>query len=423
MTFNYFQENSTIGSDNANTNNKDKRYDIVKAHLHPYPYEAFVVTALNESTITLGGGTYRVFLGGGGGGGSSYANYYGGYGGLFWFEAFLPPGSYEVGVGAGGQNNNASGGSTANPALNSNTYVMRGGAGSVGGRTHSSGSGGGGSYLKANFTLNQANWNNYVGIVGGGGASATHSFTSNSGGHGFGVGGTAWSANYPNSTYAGKNGFDGNNGTGGTSVTSSSNLNGGSASVQNQLFGGSAFAYTSDSNSGGHNGGAGGGGAGGGSAGSGGDNNRGTQTGINGGYISTTTTVNGYTTEVVPRGGGGGGGHSNDCGGTGAGGGILLFTNYTNSWNETQGAGVPSWSNSYRQQASYNASAGFGGMAAYTAYGDLQSYTSTYFGTDLTANGEVLVQKCRKGNYLTAGGHGFAVIASKNKVVTPTYIT
>ena len=417
MTFNYFQENSIIGSNNANTVTKGKRFDIVKAHHHPSPYEAFVVTALNESTITLGGGTYRVFLGGGGGGGSSYNSYYGGYGGLFWFEAFLPPGSYEVGVGAGGKNNNAANGTIANPALNSNTYVMRGGAGAVGGNNYSSGSGGGGSYLKANFTLSQANWNNYLGIVGGGGASATHSFTSNSGGHGFGVGGTAWSANYPNSTYAGKNGFDGNNGTGGTSITSSSNLTGGSSSVQNQLFGGAAHYYSA-----GHNGGAGGGGAGGGSAGSGGDNNRGTQTNINGGYISTTTTTNGYTTEVVPR-GGGGGGHNSDCGGTGAGGGVLLFTNYTNSWDATVGAGVPSWSDSNRQQGSYTQTAALGGMAAYTAYGDLSAYTATYFGTSLIANGQVLYQKCRKGNYLNAGGHGFAVIASKDIVVTPTYIT
>lgn len=416
MTFNYFQENSIIGSNNANTVTKGKRFDIVKAHHHPSPYEAFVVTALNESTIALGGGTYRVFLGGGGGGGMSQASYYGGYGGLFWFEAFLPPGSYEVGVGAGGQNNNAANGGTANPALNSNTYVMRGGSGSVGGNTASSGSGGGGSYLKANFTLNQANWNNYVGIVGGGGAAASHAFTANSGGPGFGVGGTSYNTQYPN-TYA-KNGFDGNDGTGGPSPTGTAGLAGGSASVQNQLFGGSAVAYSA-----GHNGGAGGGGAGGGSAGSGGDANRPTQTTIDGGYISTTTTVNGYTTEVVPRGGGGGGGHSSDCGGTGAGGGVLLFTNYTNSWNATQGAGVPIWSTAMRQAALYTANGAGGGIVGYTAYGDLQSYTSTYFGTDLTGSGQLLFEKCKKGNYLTAGGHGFAVIASKDIVVTPTYIT
>ena len=423
MAFNYFQENSVIGSNTTNLTTKDKRYDLTKGHLNPVSDEAFVVTALNESTITLSGGTYKVFLGGGGGGGSSYADYsgnaiYGGYGGIFWFEAYLPYGSYEVGVGAGGQNNNAVNGITANPALNSNTYVMRGGAGSVGGLGHSSGSGGGGSYLKTNFTISQANWNNYLGIVGGGGAAATHGFTSNSGGHGFGVGGTSWSANYPNSTYAGKNGFDGNNGTGGTSPTSSSNLNGGSSSVQDQLFGGAAHYYGS-----GHNGGAGGGGAGGGSAGSGGDNNRGTQTNINGGYISTTTTTNGYTTEVVPRGGGGGGGHNNDCGGTGAGGGVLLFTAYTNSWDATVGNGIPHWTGTNRQQGSYTASAADGGIAAYTAYGDLQTYTQTYFGTDLTGSGQVLFEKCKKGTYTTAGNHGFVVIATKDTSVTPTYIT
>ena len=64
--------------------------------------EAFVVTALNETTVTLSGGTYKIFLGGGGGGGSSYSSEPGGLGGVFSFEANLAGGTYYAGVGAGG---------------------------------------------------------------------------------------------------------------------------------------------------------------------------------------------------------------------------------------------------------------------------------------------------------------------------------
>ena len=361
--------------------------------------EAFVVTSWDETNITLSGGAYKVFLGGGGGGGSSISGSLGGFGGVFWFEVNLDPGTYYAGVGAGGKynSNNAS-----NGYRNSFSYACRGGSGEYG-NSAGSGSGGGGSYLKAASTPSTAHWNNYLGIVGGGGGAASHGFTSNYGGHGFGTGGAGWSANYANSTVGGKNGFDGNGGAGGNPANgSSSGLYGGNADQASQLFGGSAGTGV------GHNGGGGGGGAGGGGAGAGGGSP--TDAG-HGGYISASTTVSPYLAETIPRGGGGGGGHSNNCGATGGGGGVLIFQDYPNSWGTTQGTAIPHWNSSIS-----NAS-----ITHYGAWSDLATYSATYFGTNLTTG--TLSGKCAKGNSTTAGGDGFVVIASLNKTISSvTYL-
>ena len=362
--------------------------------------EAYVVTALDQSSITLSGGIYRVFLGGGGGGGSSISGERGGLGGVFWFNVALAAGTYYAGVGAGGKYTSTS---ATNVYRNGAGYACRGGNGTYG-NSAGSGSGGGGSYLKGAVAPTTAHWNNYYGIVGGGGGACSHGFAANNGGHGFGVGGTGWSASYANSTGGGKNGWDGSGGAGGNPANgTSSGLYGGNADNANQLVGGDA-AYST-----GHNGGGGGGGAGGGGAGAGGGN---PPDAGHGGYVSTSTTVGSYTAEAVPRGGGGGGGHSNNCGGTAGGGGVLLFEDYTNSWGTTQGTHIPHWSTSNITTSTVN---------QYTAWGDLATYSSTYLGTDLTAG--TLNGKCTYGLTTTAGGDGFVVIASLNTVVpSVTYL-
>ena len=359
--------------------------------------EAFVVTALNETTVTLSGGTYKIFLGGGGGGGSSYSSEPGGLGGVFSFEANLAGGTYYAGVGAGGKYTSTS---STNGYRNSSSYACRGGNGSYG-NSAGSGSGGGGSYLKSALTPSTAHWNNYLGIVGGGGAAATHGFPANFGAHGFGTGGPAWSSNWANTTVGGKNGFDGSGGTGGNPAydpSTTSGLYGGDADQNGQLYGGPAGTSS------GHNGGGGGGGAGGGAAGAGGG---GKLDAGHGGYVSTTTTVGSYTASTIPRGGGGGGGHNNNCGACGGGGGVLLFSDYTNSWGTVEGTNIPYWGSDIGSSV----------IQHYTAWTELSGYSSQYFGTDLTATNGTLNGKCAKGLGTTAGGDGFVVIASLNQVV------
>jgi len=365
--------------------------------------EAYVVTALNESSITLSGGIYRVFVGGAGGGGASQSGERGGLGGIIWFEVALEPGTYYAGVGAGGKYTSTS---STNLYRNTAGYVCRGGSGTYG-DNGGSGSGGGGSYFRGDAIPSTAHWNKYYSIVGGGGGAATHGFDANNGGHGFGVGGGAYSTAYPNTTNGGKNGFDGSGGAGGDAVTNTG-LDGGDADNANQLIGGTPPYRSSDKN-----GGAGGGGAGGGGAGANGGTT--STTADHGGYVSTSTTVGSYSAEVIPRGGGGGGGHSNDCAGTGGGGGILVFTDYNNSWGETQGTDIPHWANSNITTSTVD---------QYTAWGDLSTYSSTYFGADLTASGGALNGKCTHGLLTTAGGDGFVVIASLDTVISSvTYVT
>ena len=356
--------------------------------------EAFVVTTLDENTITLTGGLYKVFLGGGGGGGCNTNYDDGGFGGVFSFEVNLPGGTYYAGVGAGGKYNSSYG---SNGYRNAFNYPCRGGNGEYGSNA-GSGSGGGGSYLKAATTPATAHWNNYLGIVGGGGGAGSHAFTANFGGHGFGTGGGAWSANYANSSRGGKNGFDGSGGAGGNpAYGSSSGLYGGNADQSGQLTGGSA-----GTGSGQNGGGAGGGGAG---AGGGSPNDAG-----HGGYVSTSTTVGSYMADTIPRGGGGGGGHPNNCGATGGGGGVLLFQDYNTSWGTTQGTHIPYW----------NSSISSASITHYTAWGELATYSSTYLGINLTTN--QLSGKSQSGVYTTAGGDGFVVVATKDKTVTPSFV-
>ena len=398
-----YSRNGQIIGENVNTDkgvfNLYDAHQLKNAGKWGTEPEAFVITSLNETQISLAGGTYRVFLGGGGGGGSSIADARGGLGGVFWFEVNLASGIYYAGVGAGGKYNSSN---AANTYRNTNSYVCRGGSGEYGNNA-GSGSGGGGSYLKAGNTPSTAHWNDYLGIVGGGGGAASHGFTSNYGGHGFGTGGGAWSAHYANSAKGGNNGFDGNGGTGGNPAQgTSSGLYGGNADIGSRLYGGSAGTGS------GHNGGGGGGGAGGAGAGAGGGS---PQDAGHGGFISTTTTVTPYLAEAVPRGGGGGGGHSNNCGGTAGGGGVLLFTDYPNSWGIVEGTDIPYWGGSTSSAV----------ITQYAAWGDLATYSATYLGTNLTQT--TLAGKCAKGVTTTAGGDGFVVIASLNKTISSvTYI-
>lgn len=405
MTFNYYNQNSNIGSKSP-FDKLSGVHDLVKSSQHAFPKEAFIITALNETEFTIVGGEYRVFLGGGGGGGSSSGRS-GGFGGIFWFDLFLPPGSYVAGVGAGGRYTSIS---SINLYRNSESYPCRGGSGSFG-NSAGSGSGGGGSFLRAVETPSTEHWNNYLGIVGGGGGCATHDYTSNYGGHGFGVGGAAWSDYYPgslNNSFTGRNGFD-STGAGGIPVSgTAANNYGGNANISAQLFGGSASSYSA-----GHNGGGGGGGAGGGASGAGGDSLRTLGSGA-GGYISTSTTVGSYTAVTVPRGGGGGGGHQNDVGGTGGGGGVLLFSRagFTNSWGTSQGVNVPHYNTSLIASTS---------KTVYAAWSELSSYSASYLGQNLTTG--ILSNKCNGANGNNIAGDGFVIVTTRFQVIPLSNIT
>jgi hypothetical protein len=423
MAYEYYRYGSYVGSGEAHKTSTAIQ-NLTAHHLTSSKAVAFLITTIDTHVITLPSGEYRIFMiGGGGGGSSASSSSYGGAGGFFWMEGFLPGGTYEVGVGAGGKYTYTN---QYNYALNSSNYPMKGGYGSYG-SSNGSGSGGGGSYLRwnTNSNPNVANWDRYIFIVGGGGAVATHNYTYNAGGHGFGVAGTAWSTELPNSSsYAGKNGFN-STGAGGFRRAGSNQYNdGGGTSIANSLNGGNTYAYSS-----GHNGGAGGGGAGGGGGGGGGDGNRPSYLkSQDGGYISTNTTVTGYggvqyTSEVTPRGGGGGGGHSSDCGATGGGGGLLLFTEYTNSWGSTQGTNIPYWSSSLRQNG------GAYHMSDYTAYSDLISYTNSYIlGSpsnfwNIQSSSSTLYKKGWPGAGGTAGGNGMVFIISKDAIFPYADIT
>ena len=422
MTFNYHRYGSLVGSDTSvGTQTQKGIHNLTSAKLtRPY-FEGFAAFNKDAHTFTLNGGTYKIFLCGAGGGGAyTYADREGGNGALFSLVATLPAGQYECGVGEGGQYQYTDG--SVNPPRNSAGYAMLGGQGSSG-DNQGSGSGGGGTYLKANFTLPATvpNWNNYIAIAGGGGGCATHDFNANFGGHGFGVAGGTWSANWPNTnnTYSGDNGFDGSGGGGGVYQSGGdTDQNGGSASVADQLTGGNAY-----SNVGCQNGGGGGGGAGGGSAGGGGGSARTTANrSDNGGYISTTTTTNGFTTEIIPRGGGGGGGHANDCGAAGAGAGSLIFSDYTNSWTgSSEGSGYPWWGSTRGNSGSSQSPIGL--MQDYNAFSEMNTYYdnsgsgyctggfSAYF-FDMTSSATTYYGRGWGGVQGTAGGRGFFLLTS-----------
>ena len=375
---------------------------------------AYVVTTINESTIVVAKtGTYRVWLGGAGGGG---ANGLGGYGGIFYFDIDLVGGeTVYAGVGAGGTGPSTSQGLYQNSA----SYACRGGNGGGASGYAWGGAGGGGSYLKLATPGSRANYNGYVGIAGGGGGGCTHSYTANYGGHGFGVGGTAWSTSYAETnsgtvgsigTLGGRNGFstDGFQGAQGYPQSSGSyggscnpNTYSGSPGVSGQLVGAQGSLSTT-----GYGGGGGGGGAGGGASGaSGGASGLGNP----GGYLSTSTTLGSYTTVINAMGGGGGGSHGNNCGGTAGGGGTLLFTAYTNSWGSTQGTQIPYWQNSI----------GSATLSQYTAWSNLSTYSTTYLGSNYTTG--TLSNKCTRGGNNGTGSNGFVLIAPLN--ITPIVIT
>lgn len=422
MSYDYYRYGSYVGSGAAESHDKADGIQNLTSHGLTYSSAAaFLIKTINTHLITVPAGTYRIFMSGAGGGGTGYnsggySGHYGGQGGLFWIEATLPAGQYQVGIGAGGKFTNTT---SYNPERNNNAYVMSGGQGSYG-NGWGSGSGGGGTYLRwyANSDPGIPNWDRYIFIVGGGGGCASHNYTYNAGGHGFGVAGTAWSTELPNgSQYAGKNGFN-STGAGGNRRSGSNGYNdGGDANGNGQLYGGDAYALSNE-----HNGGGGGGGAGGGGAGGGGGNRTFSNASQRGGYISTNTTVSGYgginyTAEVNPRGGGGGGGHPNDCGATGGGGGVLIFSDYNNSWGTTQGTHIPYW-NGNRQNA------GIYHIADYTAYNDLISYTNNYItGSphnnywNIASSSSGLYQRGYSGYQNVAGGDGFIFMHTLNKTM------
>jgi len=430
MSYDYYRYGSYIGSEAAESHDSTKGIQNLTSHNLTYvKAAAFLIKTINTNLITIPAGTYRIFMSGSGGGGTGYttggyAGHYGGQGGLFWIDATLPSGQYAVGIGAGGKYTSDN---SYNPKRNNNAYVMSGGQGSYG-DGWGSGSGGGGTYLRwyANSDPGIPNWDRYIFITGGGGGCASHQYTYNAGGHGFGVAGTAWSTELPNSSsYAGKNGFD-STGAGGNRRAGSNVYNdGGDADINGQLYGGNAYALSN-----GHNGGGGGGGAGGGGAGGGGgsrSSGNSSSTNGRGGYLSTNTTVSGYggtnyTAEVNPRGGGGGGGHSNDCGATGGGGGVLIFSDYNNSWGSTQGTHIPYWNGNRQNQGSYH-------IADYTAYNDLISYTNSYIINspsnywDIANASSGLYQRGYSGYQNVAGGDGFVFIHTLNTIFDFNLIT
>ena len=82
MSFNYFRYGSYIGS-NTSVGQMKGRHDL-RSHQLVRPFaEAISVTNKDTHTVTLMGGTYKIFLMGAGGGGSyTYTNNFGGNGGL-----------------------------------------------------------------------------------------------------------------------------------------------------------------------------------------------------------------------------------------------------------------------------------------------------------------------------------------------------
>jgi hypothetical protein len=317
---------------------------------------ATIFTSINENTwVCPSSGTYRVYALGAGGAGASGR---GGLGGFFYSDITFTQGeTIYVGVGAGGLGSSAIG--------NSGTYVMRG---ATGGSGSTAGAGGGGSYVASDNPSDSRphvniSTRSYFLIAGGGGGSADHGFTANIGGHGFGVGGGAYSAEYANTAGGGNNGWDGTAGGGGTKRTSAGTDGAGIYSYH-KLDGGAGGTQSQSGGGGGGGAGGGGGGAGGGTAGA-------ATTPGSGGYISDITTVGTYTAEMTPAGGGGGGAHGNNCGACGGGGGSLIFTNYNNSWGTTQGTQIPYWTGSNAVTASLN---------QYTAYNQFITDCSTYLG-------------------------------------------
>lgn len=360
---------------------------------------AAIFTGLNEHTWTVPAtATYRAYVCGGGGAGASGS---GGHGGLFYADIPLVAGeTLNIGVGAGGKATGFIG--------NSGTYAMRGGTGGSG---SIAGAGGGGSYVAFGSSpgsrpFDTNTWSGPGALTlaaGGGGGSADHGFTANFGGHGFGVGGTSYSANYANSSQGGKNGsfgYGASPGAGGPTVASNGGV-GGSANINGNAIGGNGGVTT-------QSGGGGGGGAGGGGGGAAGQAN-----GSSGGTLdlNSTMTVNTFSTETRAGGGGGGGGHGSNCGGTGGGGGVLLYTAYNNSWSTVQGSGIP-----YFNSASISSSS----MDQYSAYSQFNTDCTTYLSA--TGFGGVVASSAgSRGGGSANGSHGFVAIIPLQATTYTTY--
>lgn len=337
----------------------------------------WVWRAPGEYQVVLPAGDWVMVAAGGGGAGASGR---GGSGG--WIPARISTSAettVKVGVGAAQINYTATG--------SASTYMMKGGTGGS-----NAGAGGSGSYISVSnptavprsYPVNGGQ-DNLILVAGGGGGSANHSFTANYGGTGYGYGGAAYSASWPNDLhpYAGDHGF---NSTGAGGNAQSNGRDGGSANIVNQMNGGNGGA---DSQSGG----GGGGGAGGGGGGAGG-----LATPGNGGYFNIQTQL----VEFNPRGGGGGGSHGNRCGGTAGGGGSLLYTDYRfgTIFSNTVG-------NAEQQLA-----------ANQPYYSEIQSYIQTYLSSTLWNLLQTKGQGGSQGNGL--GQNGFVMIVSADAVLGTT---
>lgn len=424
MAFKYTALNSIVGKE-QHTSSIDHVYDLDARYKNAPGAIAHIVTSVGVTNITIQkSGTYKVYVLGAGGAGS-YSNNgdYAGDGGFFAAEIpFVGGDALEIGVGQGGVYNGTS------AQISGGSYVMRGGQGFAG-YNQFAGDGGGGSYIKVTNGASTANYANYVIIAGGGGGCGNHGFTANWGGYGFGVGGCGWSQEWSRTTGSsttgggGYNGYDGSGGGGGYPRATVNAWNyGGSADNLGQYHGGDGGHPVSSSTSDYAGGGGGGGAGGGGGSGCGGvaSNNIGGSA-VNGGYLSTSTTVGSYTAEIVPRGGGGGGAHTNDCAGTGGGGGALLFTAHNTSWGSgTMGSDVP-YHNSGSRQNDYQLSA----INEYNAYADLSTYSTTYFGYNMTTSNPASggIQGLGYGGaYRADGTNGCVIIANLNEIITPTIL-
>ena len=424
MAFKYTALNSIIG---------ESQYGNVNAHVHdldavfrnPPGSIGHIVTTLGTTNVLVQkSGTYKVFILGAGGAGSAMSSGdYAGDGGFFSAEIpFVAGDVLEIGVGQGGL---STGGQSAQ--ITGGTYVMRGGGGFQG-RGYWAGDGGGGSYIKVTNGAATSNHQDYVIIAGGGGGNGNHSHQGNWGGFGFGVGGGSWNAEYGGRTSsssstggAGYNGYDGSGGGGGYPRSTVNAWNyGGSANVLNQYHGGRGGGPVSTASD--YSGGGGGGGAGGGGgSGSGGTatNNIGGSA-VAGGYLSTTTTVSGFTAEIVPMGGGGGGGHTNDCAATGGGGGALLFTAHNTSWGSVMGVDIP-YHGSTQRTTDFQLNA----ISEYNAYDELSTYSTTYFGYNMTTTAPASggIQGLGYGGAQNSNGtDGCVIIANINETITPTIL-
>ncbi len=251
-----------------------------------YDYKYLTFTASGSLTVTRGGYADVLVVGGGGGGGSSYGGG-GGAGGMLYVQnAYLPAGSLEVNVGAGGDtysdsSNTAFTGYNGEASSLWNYYAPGGGGGggmtnksgtsvaySLNGSGGGSGGGAGGQYNTPGAiqgyggtpTVNQGNTGgraNYVASGGGGGAGSAGADGSNVVGSGGGDGGSGLSNSITGSAvfYAGGGGGTSNaagaQGSGGSGIGGDGDLNTATDGTANTGSGGGAASSSGGSGSGG----------------------------------------------------------------------------------------------------------------------------------------------------------------------------